>query len=234
MNKFKGFPSRMNFTPIPNLVFSNLAGEIADIAELKVLLHVFEALYPKKGSVRYISAVELSAHPSVRKDLNNISAELLGKYLDDLVNKNILLKMDVTGENNSFQIYFINNAENQAICERIKKSEINIEGIRPENLAPAAAAAEDIFTLFEENIGMITPLIAEELKEATKHYPEGWIKEAFKEAVSQNKRNWKYISRILERWATEGKKDGTRRGHIKKDTDPDKYVRGKYGHMVRR
>ena len=92
----------------------------------------------------------------------------------------------------------------------------------------------DIFTLYEENVGMLTPLIADELKEAGQHYPEAWIKDAIKEAVNQNKRNWKYISRILERWSTEGKKDGAHRGNSKTNTDPDKYVRGKYGHMVQR
>ena len=37
----------------------------------------------------------------------------------------------------------------------------------------------------------------------------------------------------LERWSAEGKDDGTYRGDFKK-TDPDKYIKGKYGHMVRR
>ena len=92
----------------------------------------------------------------------------------------------------------------------------------------------DIFTLYEQNIGMLTPLIADELREAEKQYPETWIKDAIKEAVALNKRNWRYIARILEHWSTEGKDDGTHRGNLKKNTDPDKYIRGKYGHMVQR
>ena len=66
----------------------------------------------------------------------------------------------------------------------------------------------NIFALYEQNIGLLTPMIAEELKEAEKLYPVSWIEEAFKEAVSLNKRNWRYISRILERWASEGKDSG--------------------------
>ena len=92
----------------------------------------------------------------------------------------------------------------------------------------------DIFTLYEENIGMLTPLIADELKEAVKQYPELWIRDAIKEAVEQNKRNWRYIARLLEHWSVEGKDDGTYRRHLKANTDPDKYVKGKYGHMVQR
>jgi DnaD/phage-associated family protein len=80
---------------------------------------------------------------------------------------------------------------------------------------------------------MLTPMVAEELKEAEKLYPQDWIGDAIKEAVNQNKRNWRYISAILERWSTEGRGDGTYRRDFKK-TDPDKYIKGKYGHMVQR
>ena len=80
---------------------------------------------------------------------------------------------------------------------------------------------------------MLTPIIAEELSEAEKSYPHAWIHEAIKEAVDLNKRNWRYISKILERWLAEGKVDGAYKRDIKK-ADPDKYVKGRYGHMVRR
>ena len=92
---------------------------------------------------------------------------------------------------------------------------------------------ENIFSLYEQNIGMITPMIAEELKEAERLYPEEWIKHALKEAVMLNKRSWRYISRILEHWASEGKEGGKNRRSFKQG-NPDKYVKGKYGHLVQR
>jgi DnaD/phage-associated family protein len=91
----------------------------------------------------------------------------------------------------------------------------------------------NIFTLYEQNIGVITPMIAEELKEAESLYPPQWIEDAFREAVALNKRSWRYIARILERWASEGKDSGEYKRDTKKD-GPDKYVRGKYGHLVKR
>ena len=51
MIEFKGFPARMQFTPIPNIVFSSLLPQITDITELKVLFHIFEMIYPKKGQL---------------------------------------------------------------------------------------------------------------------------------------------------------------------------------------
>ena len=91
----------------------------------------------------------------------------------------------------------------------------------------------NIFALYEQNIGMIAPMIAEELKEAERIYPSQWIEEAFKEAVALNKRSWRYIARILERWTSEGKDSGEYKRDIKTDR-PDKYVKGKYGHLVKR
>jgi DNA replication protein len=235
MNEFKGFPRGMQFTPIPNLVFSSLAGLITDIVELKVLLHVFEIIYPKKGNIRFVSAQELSSHPSVIQDIRGLSQKSLEKVLEALNQKGILLKVDLTDERKTQPLYFLNNEANQLIVDKIRNSEIRLEGLEPTRLETTPTAPPpDIFTLYEENVGLLTPLIADELKEAGEHYPETWIKDAIKEAVNQNKRNWKYISRILERWSTEGKKDGAHRGNSKTNTDPDKYVRGKYGHMVQR
>jgi DnaD/phage-associated family protein len=75
-----------------------------------------------------------------------------------------------------------------------------------EPLPPAeGTAAPNIFTLYEENIGTITPLMADHLQEAEERYPADWIREAFREAVELNKRNWRYIAAILRRWEAEGR-----------------------------
>jgi DNA replication protein len=63
----------------------------------------------------------------------------------------------------------------------------------------------NIFVLYEQNIGLLSPLIADHLKDAADQYPQEWIEAAFREAVQHNKRNWSYISAILRRWETEGR-----------------------------
>ena len=63
----------------------------------------------------------------------------------------------------------------------------------------------NIFVLYEQNIGLLTPLLANELEDAADHFPADWIEAAFREAVQQNKRKWSYIRAILRRWETEGK-----------------------------
>jgi DNA replication protein len=235
MNEFKGFPDRMQFTPLPNLVFSSLAAQITDLVELKVLLHIFELLYTKKGQFRYFTLEELAAHPSLAQDLKGIGLQIVEQALSALAQKSVLLKLPVNKGSSLRIVYFLHNQTNRSLIEKINRGEITVPGLPPVSVVPPPIEKPpDIFTLYEQNIGLITPIIADELKEAQSHYPEDWILEAVKEAVSQNKRNWKYIARILERWSTEGKKDGTHRGNTKTNTDPDKYIRGKYGHLVQR
>ena len=79
-------------------------------------------------------------------------------------------------------------------------------------------ASIGIFKLYEENIGLITPLVAESLAEAETRYSSQWVLEAFKLATTRNKRSWAYISRILERWFIEGKTYGNSRKYSKKVT----------------
>jgi DnaD/phage-associated family protein len=63
----------------------------------------------------------------------------------------------------------------------------------------------NIFTLYEQNIGLLLPLVAEELREAGERYPADWLEAAFREAVQQNRRSWAYIRAILKRWEADGK-----------------------------
>lgn len=65
-----------------------------------------------------------------------------------------------------------------------------------------------IFTVYEQNIGMLTSIIADDLKEIEATFPAGWFEDAVKEAVRANARNLKYVWAILKRWQTEGRGNG--------------------------
>jgi DnaD/phage-associated family protein len=131
-------------------------------------------------------------------------------------------------------LYFVNGPNEKEALERIKRGEVKLEGILPvEFPSDAPPLKPDIFTLYESNIGQLTPMIAEELKDALVTYPADWIAEAIKIAVTENKRNWHYVSRILERWTAEGKKDGAYKQNPQA-AEQDKYVRGRYGPLIQR
>ena len=65
-------------------------------------------------------------------------------------------------------------------------------------------ARPGIFDLYEGQIGMLTPIIAERLIDAEKTYPPDWIAEAFREAAANNAHSWRYIEAILTRWQKDG------------------------------
>ena len=237
MKPFQGFPASMDFTPVPNLFLSRLMPQISDIAELKTTLHIFMSIYSKKGYPRFVSLGELLNKASLMQSLNQTdkpAEEVVANSLESAVKRGVILHLAADCNGRSEDIYFLNTQSDRQAMERIKSGELNLPGFESKAISTTQTEElPDIFTLYEENIGMLTPIIADELKEAEKLYPHTWIRDAIKKAVNQNKRKWNYISAILERWSAEGRIDGAYRRDSEKE-DPDKYIKGKYGHMVRR
>ncbi|MFU8796716.1 MAG: DnaD domain-containing protein [Dehalococcoidia bacterium] len=200
------------FVSLPDSFFVTTLPKIHDLAELKTVLYAAYLILRKQG--RGGSDVGVGSR-DMRAEIGRLSPELgeeaIQRALASAVEHGALLHkpMDIDGV--SEDVYFVSPF-------------LSTGHQRP---------GGNIFTLYEQNIGMITPMIAEELKEAEKLYPPPWVEEAFREAVRLNKRSWKYIARILERWASEGKDSGEHKGNAEKG-GPDKYVKGKYGHLVKR
>jgi len=61
---------------------------------------------------------------------------------------------------------------------------------------------------YEQNIGRVTPLIAESLREMEREYSPPWVIAAIREAVRANGLSLSYVDAILQRW----KRDGFRSG----------------------
>lgn len=237
MKQFTGFPAKMQFTPLPNFFFSTLLPQISDITELKTTLHLFWALYRKRGYPRFITYRELLGNTSLMNSLRGTTKpadEVLRNALEMATKRGTILHIVLDRDKMPEDIYFLNTESDRQVVAKIQSGELQLPGLKAEGQTYIETEElPDIYTLYEQNIGMLTPMIAEELREAERVYPESWIRDAIKEAVTHGKRKWSYISAILEQWSTEGRGDGTYRGDFKK-TGPDKYIKGKYGHMVRR
>ncbi len=230
MNSFPGFPQRMRFTPLPNVFFSQLLPKIDDIAELKATLHIFWTLYQRRGYPKFVTYGELLGDKALMKGIGD--GEALCHGLERAVNRGTLLHLILDREEKREDLYFLNTEADREAVAKIERGEISLGALPRREPYLETQEPPNIFILYEENIGMLTPMIAEELKEAERLYPASWIESAFKEAVTRNKRSWRYISRILERWASEGKEYGEPGRESKEDTD--KYFKGRYGHLVKR
>ncbi len=96
---------------------------------------------------------------------------------------------------------------------------------------------------FEQNLGvMLTPLVADAIIEYVGKCPEDWVSKAIGVAAGRDARNWAFVKKVLDNWLAAGQMTleapgrKTPRSAAKVDhiEDADKYVKGKYGHMVNR
>jgi len=237
-NNFKGFPPRVDVTPLPNVFFSEVLLIVNSLLELKAVMQVFFLLSRRKDYPRFISFSELSRNAVIVEELGKMKGEeedLLRGALEAAVKHGILLHVPVSVDGKSDDVYFINNQVEKNTISKIMSGTLKIPRVGIRELEETKSEQpRDIYSLYERNIGILTPILAEELQEAEHHYPPEWIQDAFREALRANVRNWKYINGILKRWEREGRKDGKPVGDSQKAGDPDKYIRGKYGHMVQR
>jgi len=235
MKGFSGFPAgKLKFTSVPNLFFSELLPAIDDLAELKVTLHILWLLSQKKGYPRYVSFTELSGDGVLLAGLKSLgqgAGESLRGGLERAVARGTLLHVAVEQDGQRDDLYFMNTEQGRRAVEEIRGGQLKLGVTVLPAEPPLELERPNIFDLYEQNIGLLQPLIAEQLKDAEQTYPAEWIREAFQIAVEQNKRSWAYVRAILERWATEGKDNG--KGRRDSGKDRYRYIKGKYAEYIK-
>jgi DNA replication protein len=205
---FAGFPDgRLQATVLPNLFFSELLGAIDDLGELKVILYVFWRLGQRKRYPPYLTRRELEADAVLRAGLAGQGEGALGRGLDRAVERQVLLRRSIEWRGQAEECYFLNAASGRRAVRDLESGRLDLGQVVLHEEPSGRTDRPDVYRLYEQNVGMLTPLIVEELGEAERRYPGEWIEEAFRQAVTYNRRNWKYVQRILERWAAEGKDD---------------------------
>jgi DnaD/phage-associated family protein len=180
-----------------------------------------------------VAASALLADPALVasfKDAPGGPQAAIASGLERAVARGMLLRAQLDG--NCGDVYLLNTEADRRAAEAIAKGQVAPPTGNRRLTTEPLGARENIFALYEENIGMLTPLLAEELKEAEASYPPDWIRDAFQEAVERNKRSWSYIRRILERWATEGRGEHGEPGRHPEEVDRKEYLR-RYGPLAR-
>jgi len=211
------------FVPVPGTYVSQLMRQVEDLVELKVTLLVFYLLSRSRDYPAYVDESDVVLRSAASLGMGE---EDCRAGLDGAVQRGVFLRAELPVQESKTQVLFANIESDLEAIDRLKaRTQDADRGV--------AKPVLNIFELYEQNIGMITPIVADELRSAQRTYPAEWIEEAFREAVGNRKLNWKYISRILERWTTEGKDSGAHRAGARSD-DRDKYIKGRFGHLVRR
>jgi DnaD/phage-associated family protein len=199
MKLFSGFPDgKVTVTPLPNLFFSELLPAIDDLDELKVTLHIYWKI--ANSRLPYVSLNDLKADRTLIQSLNKIQGkpeDSLDHGLGLAVERHSLLCLTISVDANGMHnnLYFLNTENGRLAIQRMEHEGIR-QGISQDSIS--IIERPNIFVLYEQNIGILNPMIAEELKQAEKEFTAEELQYAFKEAVRHNALNWSYISKVLE------------------------------------
>lgn len=225
MEGFSGFPSKGHLIKIPGLFFSELLPQIDHLAELKVTLYCFWNLQQKEGRVLYIRPQEFSADRLFMEGLAPTPEEQHAALVDGLeraVARGTLLHVQTGSEDHKEDFYFVNTPRGRALVTGMEKGEWS-PGHKAEPMLDLRVERPNAFTLYEQNIGPLTPLIVEHLRDLEETYSPEWLIEAIEIAAVRNVRRLNYVEAILKRWREEGRGD--------QDTGTDdrwRYISGKY------
>jgi len=203
MEKFKGFTDSETFTQFPDSFFQQLLTEIKDVDELKVTIYAIWRIGQMDGPFRSLCQTDFDV-----KDLG-LTADEIASGLEKAVKRGSLIK----SQHEADVFYFLNSTRGRAAAEAFAKGDWRASA----QSKSVPMERPNVFKLYEENIGPLTPLIADALKDAEETYSEEMVADAIKESVENNARSWKYIDTVLKNW----KKDGRGKKQNRRDDQKD-------------
>lgn len=194
---FEGFPKQDKLTLVPESFFTELLPQIDDFAELQVTLWALWALQQREGHYRYLRAQDFATSDTLRQFLPQPAA--LTATLARCVARGSLIEVQVsTGD----MLYFMNTERGREACEAIRQGQLILHDHEQVEILPPRPT---VYRLYEQEIGLLTPLIAESLQELERDYSADWLREAITLAAEKQAKHLRYIRAVLEGWRKQGK-----------------------------
>jgi len=203
---FGGFVSGGMAITLPAQLFAEVLPEIEDDAELRATLYALYAIARKRGPLRAVRASEIAAEgPLARVFAGRGGAEAIGAAMAQAAARGTLLACPLADGD---VLYFMHNDAGRRARLRVQSGALAAPGAQP---LPAAATARRgrPAEVYEQEIGVMTPSVADALTAAAARWPEEWIVDAIRLAAVRNARSWRYAEAVLERWEAEGRDDAT-------------------------
>lgn len=232
MPAFSGFtPGATRLTAVPETFFTELVPTIDHLAEMKVTLYALWHIEQQEGSLRFIRFEDFAGDRRLMAGLGAEGREALAALIDGLeraVSRASLLEVRPPDAGIDAAVFLLNTPRGRAAYQAWQNGEWAADEVAqpPLNLADEKP---NIYRLYEENIGLLTPMIADALQEAEQTYPAAWIEEAMRIAVQNNARSWRYIEKILQSWKDKGRHGTDRRNSEKGQT---RYDQGEFGEFI--
>lgn len=199
---------------IPATFFSDILPGITSIEELHVVLLVFRMLDERGGLRHPIAERSVLRDRGLRAALRIEGSprepdRRIAQGLELAVARGILLRLTAAQGRRRSVWYYVNTPENRSSVTAMETGRIAPpRDLWPDETPPGIRLERpNAFRLYEQNIGPLTPLIADHISHAIEDYPADWIEDAIGEAVAYNRRSWRYVTRILESWQVGGRGD---------------------------
>ena len=235
MSSFKGFPSgKVSFTHIPEPFFSELLPQVDDLHELKILLYFIWRVGKMEGNFHCLKAGDMMQDKTFLAGMGGNEEEArenINSGIQKAAARGALLQAEIELGNQPVKFYLLNTLRGQAAVKAIQEGKWSPSG-NPDYPISLELEKPNVFQLYEEHIGPLTPMIAEALRDAEKEYSAEWIETAIKEAVVENVRKWRYVVAILKNWKEEATDARANRQDDQKDFR--RYGKGKYGKIVKK
>ena len=228
MVDFTGFTAgKDDFVPVPEVFFTALLPVIDNVDELRITLYAF---WNFSGQVRDPRFLRFS---QILKDERLMAAfgattEAQEKNLAQALERACARGTLLSAEQANDTYFFLNSVRGLAGLQGLVSGAWNPDDERalPLKLQPERP---NIYALYEQNIGPLTPILSDTLREAEESYAVDWIEDAIKIAVTRNVRHWQYVDAILKSWKEKGR-DGTDRRSAEEKRKRDS--EGKYADFV--
>jgi len=194
---------------------------------MKVSLYAIWRLAHQSGDRRYFERHHLAEDERLMNALEQpglAADDALDEALERAVTRGTLLR--AAGADGA-QIFVLNTAKGRAAMEALERGEWAPDDTLGEGLE---VDRPTIYSLYEQNIGPLTPMIAESLKDAEASYPMAWIEDAIRLAVENNARKWRYVEAILKDWNTRGRDERKDRGDSQEARR--RYVEGEFADYI--
>lgn len=188
--------------PVPVEFFTDVLPEIRDLGELKVVMHVFQLA--SRPSLRAVPVGDLYAPDVVRSVATEQSpipsVERVRAALERAVANGAVLRLSMSSPHGPLIFLLPATEEHRRIVAGLASDPEALEALDLPVDLEASIYRPNVFALYERHVGPLTPLVADQLRDAERAYPRAWIEAAILEADVHNRRNWRYIDAILKQW----------------------------------
>lgn len=213
---FAGFLDiQLGAVSIPGRFYTDVLPQITELDELRLTLSIFRLTAQGGGYEAPLAEQHILKDRTLRDafrvegtNSGNVKQAIVDA-LDRAVARGTILRVEARSGRRITAWYFLHTPVTRELVAAITRGAIAPPRVMwtDDNAPEVTNDPPTPFYLYEQNIGPLTPLVADRITRAMEDYPVAWIEDAIDEAVAYNRRSWKYIERILESWSQQGRPD---------------------------